>query len=52
MKGSTSSSWSLSAVQGFGAGQLYATWRNYSYDDDFASYSDGQAIMGGLRIRF
>lgn len=32
--------------------QLWALWRNYSYDDDGGEYDDGQALFAGALFKF
>ena len=32
--------------------QLWALWRNYSYDDDGPEYDDGQAVFAGALLKF
>lgn len=51
---SESTSWGLALVQKIDRAntELWLTYRNYDYSDDFASYEDGQAIFGGARFRF
>jgi hypothetical protein len=51
---SDSTSWGISLVQNIDAWntELWFTYRNYEYTDNFANYEDGQAIFGGARFRF
>lgn len=51
---STSESWSLALVQNIDRAntELWLTLRQYDYDDNVASYEDGQAIFGGARFKF
>ena len=51
---SDSTSWGLALVQNIDRAntELWLTYRSYEYDDDFASYDDGQAIFGGARFSF
>ena len=51
---SSSDSVGLAVVQKIDAANLevYATWRNYDYSDNSASYSDGDAVFTGVRFRF
>ena len=51
---SDSTSWGLSFVQNIDAWntELWLTYRNYEYTDNFANYEDGRAIFGGARFRF
>lgn len=51
---SDSTSRGLSLVQNVDAWntELWLTYRNYDYSDNFASYEDGQAIFGGARFSF
>ncbi|MCO5064988.1 MAG: porin [Rhizobiaceae bacterium] len=52
--GSDSDSIGLAAVQNIDDYnlQLWALWRNYSYDDDGGEYDDGQAFFGGALFKF
>ena len=52
--GSDSESVGLAAVQNIDAYnlQLWALWRDYSYDDDGGEYDDGQAVFGGALFKF
>ena len=52
--GSDSDTIGLAAVQNIDAYnlQLWALWRNYSYDDDADEYEDGQAVFGGALFKF
>jgi len=52
--GSDSTTVGLAAVQNIDAYnlQLWALWRNYSYDDDADEYDDGQAVFGGALFKF
>ena len=52
--GSASESWSLAAVQeiDYWRSELWLTYRDFSYDEEATEFRDGQAVFGGLRIRF
>lgn len=51
---STSTSWGLALVQNIDRAntELWLTLRQYDYDDDVASYENGQAVFGGARFTF
>jgi hypothetical protein len=52
--GSNSDSIGLAAVQNVDAYnlQLWALWRDHSYDDDAGEYDDGQAVFAGALFKF
>jgi hypothetical protein len=52
--GSESQSVGLAAVQNIDVYnlQLWALWRNHSYDDSDGDYEDGQAVFGGALFKF
>ncbi len=51
---SESETWSLAAVQAidYWKSELWLTYRDFSYDEKATDFRDGQAVFGGLRIRF
>lgn len=53
-RGADSESWGLALVQNVDSAntELWLTWRLYEYDDPTAEFEDGQAVFGGLRVRF
>ena len=52
--GSSSDTWAVAAVQNmdYWKAELWLIYRDYSYDDKSADFRDGQAVFGGLRIKF
>ncbi len=51
---SSSESWALAFVQKVDRAntEVWLTFRNYNYSNDFANYEDGTAVFGGARFKF
>lgn len=52
--GSEASSWGIAAVQSFDKAGIdaYVAYREYSYDDNAATYQDASSILAGAMIKF